>query len=78
MSLHKSDQIEQYYTVAEVAKLLNVHEMTVRQWYASGKLHIQRVGRKAVRISTVELRMFLDSSSRKDVPSEPRGPNKAA
>ena len=33
MSQTKSIAVDQHYTVAEVAELLNVHEMTVRQWY---------------------------------------------
>ena len=52
--------VDQHYTVSEVAELLGVHEMTVRQWYTKKSLKVQRVGRKSVRISAGELRTFLD------------------
>jgi excisionase family DNA binding protein len=71
MSFNKSQQIEQYLTVAEVATLLNVHEMTVRQWYVKKKLRVQRVGRKAVRISRVDLDDFLNDSNN-PMKTEPR------
>ncbi len=60
MSFNQLQQNEQYYTVSEVARLLNVHEMTVRQWYGKKRLRIQRVGRKAVRISRSDLDEFLN------------------
>jgi excisionase family DNA binding protein len=60
MSQTKSIAVDQHYTVAEVAELLNVHEMTVRQWYWKKGLKIQRVGRKGVRIAAADLRAFLD------------------
>lgn len=53
------EMLDQYYTVAEVSKLLNVHEMTVRDWYWKGNLKIQRVGRKGVRIGACDLKAFL-------------------
>jgi excisionase family DNA binding protein len=53
------ERLDQYYTVGEVARLLNVHEMTVRDWYWKGNLKIQRVGRKGVRIATWDLKRFL-------------------
>lgn len=59
MSHTKSEMLNQHYTVAEVARLLNVHEMTVRQWYWKRNLKIQRVGRKGVRISACDLKAFL-------------------
>ena len=60
MNQTKSITVDQHYTVAEVAELLNVHEMTVRQWYWKKGLKIQRVGRKGVRIAAADLRAFLD------------------
>ena len=56
--------VDQHYTVSEVAELLSVHEMTVRQWYAKKFLKVQRVGRKGVRIAAVELKAFLDQCNR--------------
>ena len=59
MSHTESAILDQYYTVSEVARLLNVHEMTVRQWYWNRNLKIQRVGRKGVRIAACDLKAFL-------------------
>jgi len=64
MSQTKSVILDQHYTVAEVAELLNVHEMTVRQWYWRSGLKIQRVGRKGVRIATADLNAFLAQFNR--------------
>jgi len=60
MSQSKSVTVDQHYTIAEVAALLSVHPMTVRQWYTMKHLKVQRVGRKGVRIAAGELRAFLD------------------
>jgi len=59
MSHTEPQMVDQHYTVAEVAKLLRVHEMTVRQWYVKKGLRIQKVGRKGVRIAAWDLKMFL-------------------
>jgi excisionase family DNA binding protein len=59
MSQNHSKTVDQHFTVAEVAKLLNVHEMTVRNWYWRDGLKIQRVGRKGVRIAAADLNAFL-------------------
>lgn len=59
MSHTESQTLDQHYTVAEVAELLHVHGMTVRQWYAKKDLKIQKVGRKGVRIAASDLKAFL-------------------
>ena len=64
MSQIKSIAVDQHYTVAEVAELMNVHEMTVRQWYWKNGLKIQRVGRKGVRIAAADLKAFLVQCNR--------------
>ena len=64
MNQNMSIAVDQHYTVAEVAKLLNVHEMTVRQWYWKKGLKIQRVGRKGVRIAAADLKAFLNQCNR--------------
>jgi excisionase family DNA binding protein len=64
MNQNKSITVDQHYTVAEVAELLNVHEMTVRHWYWRRGLRIQRVGRKGVRIAAADLKAFLDQFNR--------------
>ncbi|MCE5310701.1 MAG: helix-turn-helix domain-containing protein [Acidobacteriales bacterium] len=60
MSRNESVTVDQHYTVAEVAQLMNVHEMTVRHWYWGRGLKIQRVGRKGVRIAAADLKAFLE------------------
>lgn len=60
MSQSKPVTVGQHYTVAEVANLLHVHEMTVRSWYRKNRLKIQRIGRKGVRIAATDLKVFLD------------------
>lgn len=59
MSQSKSENIEQHYTVAEVAALLRVHQMTVRNWYSKRGLRIQRVGEHGIRIASSDLKEFL-------------------
>ena len=61
MSQSKSETVEQHYTVAEVAALLRVHEMTVRNWYSKKGLRIQRVGRLGIRIASSDLKLFLEA-----------------
>jgi len=60
MSQSKSVTVDQHYTISEVAELLSVHQMTVRQWYTREQLKIQRIGRKGVRIAAGDLKAFLD------------------
>jgi excisionase family DNA binding protein len=60
MSQNKSVTVDQHYTTAEVAKLLSVHQITVRSWYTRKDLKIQRIGRKGVRIAAGELKVFLE------------------
>ena len=64
MSQTNSNTVDRHYTVAEVAELLNVHEMTVRHWYWRNGLRIQRVGRKGVRIAAADLKAFLVQCNR--------------
>jgi excisionase family DNA binding protein len=59
MSQSKSENVEQHYTVAEVAALLRVHQMTVRNWYSKKGLRIQRVGKLGIRIASNDLKVFL-------------------
>ena len=50
--------IPRYYTIQEVAELLNVSHRTVRRWIANGDLIAHRVG-GVVRIAEDDLRAFL-------------------
>jgi excisionase family DNA binding protein len=61
MSQSTSETVEQHYTVAEVAALLRVHQMTVRNWYSKKGLHIQRVGKQGIRIANSDLKTFLEA-----------------
>lgn len=47
-----------FLTVADVAKLVQVSDRTVRRWIASDSLPAHRLGRQ-VRISRSDLRNFL-------------------
>ena len=47
-----------FYTVAQVADLLEVSTRTVRRWIADGDLPVHRFGR-AVRIEETDLRAFI-------------------
>jgi excisionase family DNA binding protein len=47
-----------FYTVLQVADLLEVSPRTVRRWIADGDLSTHRFGRQ-VRISETDLRTFI-------------------
>src|SRR5262249_14753627 len=49
---------EELLTVAEVARICRVHEVTVRRNIRSGRLRAVRVGRR-VRVSPLDLDLFL-------------------
>lgn len=58
-----------YLTVEEVAKLLNIHEETVRRWIRSGELEaIDLQGPAGYRINQTELNRFIRerATKRKD------------
>ena len=70
MSLSKSETVEQHYTVAEVATLLRVHQMTVRDWYSKKGLRIQRVGKLGIRIASSDLKLFLETFNQMRAPGD--------
>ena len=51
-------QTEQYYTIAEVAKMLKVAYLTVYRWIQSGKLTAYKAG-KQYRIKKEDLDIFM-------------------
>ena len=51
-------QEEQYYSIAEVAKMLKVAYITVYRWVNSGKLEAYKAG-KQHRISKSDLDKFI-------------------
>jgi excisionase family DNA binding protein len=50
-----------FYTIAQIAELLEVSTRTVRRWIARGALAVHRIG-NLVRISEADLRSFLARS----------------
>jgi excisionase family DNA binding protein len=52
--------MEKIYTVKEVAEILNMAEITIRQWMGRGQLNFIRIGTKAVRITQSELDRILN------------------
>lgn len=44
-----------YFTVKEFAKLVGVHEVTVRKWTLCGKINAVKFGTRCVRIPASEL-----------------------
>jgi excisionase family DNA binding protein len=46
---------EQYVTVAEAARLLQVHPATIRRWIDAGQLPAHRVGQRRVLVRRVDL-----------------------
>lgn len=51
---------QRYYTLAEAARILNVHPKTLRKAIRSGVIPAVRVGPKAVRIPAEALRNLTD------------------
>ena len=57
-------EIEQkrYYTVSEVAQILNVTTNSVYNWIRAGELKAVKIGKTLVRISNKSLRKFTSQS----------------
>jgi excisionase family DNA binding protein len=53
--------METYYTVKEVAKILGMAEITIRQWMGRGQLKFTKFGTKAVRISKTEVERIINN-----------------
>lgn len=52
--------LTRYYSVADVARMLSVHPVTVRRWIYTGKLHAVKLGDTGEnRISESEILRFL-------------------
>lgn len=49
---------EQYFTVRDVAQMLQYQESTIREFIRSGQLRATKIG-KEYRIAATDLRMFL-------------------
>jgi excisionase family DNA binding protein len=48
-----------FFTIGEVAQHLAVTPRTVHRWIADGELPVHRFGRRSVRISERDLKMFV-------------------
>jgi excisionase family DNA binding protein len=61
MSGKKPGELEQFYTVRQVAELWNVSERTVWRVIAGGELEVYRIN-KAVRITGNAARRYLEQA----------------
>ena len=52
-------ELEKMYTVKEVAKLLSLAEITIRQWIQKGKIKSVKVG-SATRIPESEVKRIIE------------------
>jgi excisionase family DNA binding protein len=50
-----------FYTIPEMAELLHVNHLTIRNWIKKGRIRSQRIGRPIL-ISEHHLKEFLDGS----------------
>jgi excisionase family DNA binding protein len=56
-------EIPELLTVAQVAKLFRLHEMTIRSWIEAGTLPAVWIGERRVRIKREDLDAFIGASS---------------
>ena len=54
---------DEFYTIAEVAKILKVHEITVRRWAESGKIHTIHFSSQIVRIRWSEIERIASDTN---------------
>ena len=58
VSISNAPAAKQFYSIAEVADLLDVHSRTVRRWLGKKELIAHRFGRQ-LRISRADLEAFV-------------------
>ncbi len=51
---------DEFMTVAEVAELLKLNEMTIRNYVSAGKLAAVRIGDRRVRLRREDVDRFID------------------
>lgn len=51
---------DEFFTVAEVAELLKLNQMTIRNWINSGRLPAVRLGQRRVRIRRTDLDRLIE------------------
>lgn len=54
---------EKYFSVDEVAGMLDMNPVTIRKWVKSGKLKAAQPGGKNYIIKETDLKEFIDSTS---------------
>ena len=54
----------QFYTVQDIAKMLQVHPESIRRWIREGKLKSIHLGGKYIRISHEDLQAFIINQRR--------------
>jgi excisionase family DNA binding protein len=52
---------KQYYTVEQIAKLLNIHPKTVQRYIREGKIHATKIG-KSWRVNGHDLSLFTEDN----------------
>jgi excisionase family DNA binding protein len=55
--------VAQLFTAAEVSKLLNVSELTVKRWAKQGKIPSVRIGRWTRRFSPTDIQDWVRANS---------------
>jgi excisionase family DNA binding protein len=63
----KSRNLDEVYTVQEVAQNLKVSERTVRNWIESGELPAFPIGKRGYRISKADLQAFIDEPKKRNL-----------
>ena len=59
---------ERMFTINEVARLINVHPLTVRRWEKKGWMKSYRLGpKKVIRFSKEELFSFINNENNQEV-----------
>jgi excisionase family DNA binding protein len=54
---------QEYFTIAEAAKVLNLSPRTISEYLKAGKLRCSRLNRQVVRISRANLQELMDKHS---------------
>jgi len=55
---------EEWLTLEDVAKELNLQYQTVKQWALSGKLPSIKLGHRTIRVSRTQLNEFMKNNER--------------
>jgi excisionase family DNA binding protein len=68
---------DEFLTVADIARIVKVNEMTVRNWLDAGLLPSYRVGRR-IRISRADFEAFIQAGISGDRPGPAASPSRAS